>query len=151
MKKRKGFGTVDLAIWAVGLTIFAGAGVFAVNTYMDSGKTATAKAQCASIATAVSRYKFETGAYPVNLNALTGTSGVYGPWMGSLPTADPWDNTNAGINGTGGGTSAYCYSYNTSTGFAVWSVGKNHANNSGGSGTSLPTAFSNDDVGVIVQ
>ena len=148
MKKRKGFGTVDLAVWAIGITIFAGAGAFAVNTYMDSGKTSTAKAQCASIATAVARYKFETGAYPINLNALTGTSGVYGPWLASLPT-DPWDNTNTGINGTGG-TSAYCYGF-TSAGFAVWSVGKNHTNNSGGSGSTLPTAFSNDDVGVIVQ
>lgn len=152
MRRRKGVGMIDLAAYAIGVTILASAAMTGFGSYLESGKIATAKADVASIAVGISRYKYEMGNYPAHLGSLTAKSGVYGPWINRLPASDPWGTTNTGINGTGGAASAYCYSYSTSgSGFAVWSRGKNLSNNSGGNGTTLPAAFSSDDIGVFGQ
>lgn len=147
MRKRKGLAAMDMVMYAIGITLLAAMGIVGASTVLDGGKPPIASAQIGSIAGAVSRYKFEIGTYPANLEALTTASGGYGPWLPSLPASDPWNNTSGGIDGSGG-TSAYCYA-RTATGFAIWSIGKNHANNSGGSGSTLPTAFGGDDVGVF--
>lgn len=147
MKKRKGFGSLDLVLYGVGLIILIGGGILGYSNFLDTAKIPAATTQTASIFSAVSRYKSEVGSYPTNLQALLVQNGSLGPWLSSLPSPDPWGIINTGINGSGG-VSAYCYS-RTSTGFAVWSLGKNGTNNSGGNGSVLPLAISGDDVGFI--
>lgn len=140
--KRKGFGTSDLVMYAVGIAIILGGIVYqGLTSSLDMGKRAKAMSDATAIANAVSQYKYEVGNYPVNLATVASKQGI------TLPTVDAYGNANGGINGTGG-ASAYCYAYN-STRFAVWSVGANKANNSGGSGTNPPSVFGGDDVGVL--
>lgn len=145
--KRHGFGLIEFMICAALLAIFAALIMPKGEGTIESSKKSADQAQISAIASAISLYKYEIGSYPSNLQALTTSNGIYGPWRPSLPSTDMWGNTT-GINGTGGGTSPYCYAY-TSSGFAVWSIGENRVNNSGGGGSSLPTKFYGDDYGVI--
>ena len=147
--KRKGISSGDLAIYIVMVSIILMAAWPSVTGYFDRGNRSKAIGDCTMIASALSTYHQQMGTYPPNLEALTGASPYGPPWLLRLPAADPWGTTNAGIDG-GGGTSAYAYAY-TANGFAVWSLGKNNVNNSGGSGTALPAAFSGDDVGLFGQ
>lgn len=148
MKKRKGVSIIEIGLCALALMVFAAVGMINGGSFLNSEKVTEAKTNASQISTAISRYKYEVGSYPPNLQALTGTSGVYGPWLSSpLPATDPWGITTS-INGTGGASVGYCYSY-TANGFAVWSFGVNHVNNSGGTGTTLPTSIATDDIGFI--
>lgn len=90
------------------------------------------KTGVATLATAISQYKFETGEYPLNLNSLTVSNEQYGPYISSAALRDPWNQN-------------YNYSYNDNS-FAVWSNGPDKKNNSGGG---VPAAFQGDDIGVI--
>lgn len=146
-RKRSGFGLIELILYTAAILVI----IAVVVPRSDDTVTATKKksdyAQVVTISTAISQYKYEIGNYPPNLGALLVKNGVYGPWLSSLPSADIWGTTNSGINGSGG-ASPYCYAY-TANGFAVWSIGANKVNNSGGGGTTLPTALTGDDYGVI--
>lgn len=148
IKKRKAFISIDMAFCAAVVIIMALMVLPKVNDVIESTKRNTDMASISAIANVISQYKYEVGNYPPNLAVLVTKNGAYGPWLSNLPSSDIWGTTNTGINGTGGGNSPYCYAY-TSNGFAVWSMGKNKTNNSGGGGTTLPTAFSGDDYGVL--
>jgi competence protein ComGC len=145
--KRKGFGLVEIALYTIAILVIIAIVIPKNDDTITATKRKSDYAQVVTIATAISQYKYEIGNYPPNLAALLAKNGVYGPWLSSLPSADVWGTTNSGINGSGG-VSAYCYAY-TANGFAVWSVGMNKVNNSGGGGTTLPAAFNGDDYGVI--
>lgn len=147
--KRKGYDLVSLAIWAACIMIIIAVLSPKSDDTIDGTKQKNDIVQVNALASAVSQYKSEIGNYPPNLNVLTNKNGDLGPWLSKLPLKDSWGTTNSGINGTGG-VSPYCYSY-TTNGFAVWSLGKNKANNSGGSGTKLPTAFNSDDYGIFLK
>jgi type II secretory pathway pseudopilin PulG len=145
--KRKGFSLVELILYTVAILVIIAIVIPRGDDTITASKKKSDYAQIVTISTAISQYKFEIGNYPPNQAALLTQNGVYGPWLVSLPTSDIWGTTNSGINGSGG-ASAYCYAY-TANGFAVWSLGANKVNNSGGGGTTLPTAFSGDDYGVL--
>ncbi len=147
MKKRRGFSILELIICVTGITMLATLAALGASQVKQSSNEASAKAAVAQLGAAVSQYKYEVGSYPTSLNVLTGTSGAYGPWVRTMPANDPFGTANCGVNGSGGGNNAYCYGY-SDNGFAVWSLGKDKSNNSGGSGTSPPSTFSGDDVGV---
>lgn len=147
MRRKKGIGLIELAIYAVGVSILAGAAIFGISSHDETAKKAAATAEVSVLAQAVSRYRYEVGSYPANLETLKTTNDSTGrPYLVRLPTQDPYGTTNSGI----GGSSPYAYA-KTSKGFAVWSFGKNKANNSGGGSNTLPTAFSGDDIGFLGQ
>lgn len=148
--KSKGFViTWEIVIGIVFFAMLASIPMLPADKVLDFGKRDEALGDISRISSAVSRYKSRQGQYPVNLQALLVGAGGYEAELQSLPTQDPWGNTSAGVNGSGG-ASAYCYA-RTDKGFAVWSVGRDKKNNSGGSGTSLPAKFGGDDVGVVAE
>ncbi|MDR1701513.1 MAG: type II secretion system GspH family protein [Sporomusaceae bacterium] len=149
MKKRAGVILGQMAVAMAILVILCSYGITNVDTFKHPSQNAAAMQNINALAGFISQYRYQTGSYPPNLEALTVKKGVYGPWILKLPTEDPWGTKSAGIDGNGG-TSAYCYA-KSANGFAVWSLGKNQANNSGGGGNVLPTAFGGDDVGVLGQ
>lgn len=149
MRTHKGFTMLEMAAVIVGIAVITGLAFLPAPKFMDAGKKAAAQGDMVKIGGAISRYKAVTEAYPVNLQALTTSVNGYQPFLNSLPAADPWGTTNAGINGTGG-ASAYCYA-RTDKGFALWSLGQNKQNNSGGTGSSLPASFGGDDVGFLSE
>jgi len=147
MNNRKGSLFIEIAIAVAALGILL---AVVMPKYADTVPTAKKSAdmvQISAIASAVANYKLEKKQYPTNLQVLTKKSGDLGPWMPSLPAADTWGHTTT-INGSEGGASPYCYAY-TSNGFAVWSMGKDGKNNSGGGGSILPVKFSGDDYGIL--
>lgn len=142
----------ELAIVLVVATLFMAVAWPAVVPHLDLGSETVANAQVGTFKAAIAHYKKDMKSYPPNLETLATinpNTGTYWITPGEFPTADPWGTTRSGIDGTGG-TSAYAYSYDT-TGFAVWSYGRNKTNTSGGSGTVLPSSIGNGNVGVFGQ
>lgn len=150
LKSNKGFSLIELSVVISVLAILLAVGLPKFDAYVDRGRRAQAYGDIAAISSAVAQYKLYMGSYPTNQAALRDASPFDNrPWIPALPSKDPWGTANSGIDGTGG-NGAYCYSF-TANGFAVWSLGKNKVNNSGGSGTTLPNAFAGDDPGVLGQ
>lgn len=132
MKKKvhAGFSIIEIMV-ALGIVLSMAVAILPVgNNYFALGRNSSSKTGVATLATAISQYKFEIGEYPLNLNSLTLTvsNGQYGPYISSAALKDPCN-----------------YSYNDNS-FAVWSNGPDKKNNSGGG---VPTAFQGDDIGVI--
>lgn len=71
-RKRKGFGLMDLALYAIALSILVAAGVMAYNDYQDGNKRAVAKEEMKTLATAASLYiaSAKTGTAPTDLGQL---------------------------------------------------------------------------------
>lgn len=132
--KKGGFTLVEAAIvLAVIMVIGAGAIPIARN-FMAIGYNSRQKADLGTIATAISQYAFEMQALPANLTILTVKNGQYGPWLTEGALTDPWDQK-------------YNYTFDAAERrYAVWSNGPNRVNNSGGG---IPSAFKNDDIGII--
>lgn len=149
MQKRRGWAVIELSAIMIGILMVAAIALLPSSKYFDFGKKAAAQADLVRLGNAISQYKANNEKYPDNLQVLLVATGGNEAYLTSLPSADPWGVTSAGINGTGG-TSAYCYA-RTTQGYAVWSLGPNKANNSGGSGSTLPTSFGGDDVGFLLQ
>lgn len=72
MKKRKGFGLMDLGLYAIAITILVAAGVTAWNGYQEGNKRAVAQQELRSLADACAIYQAynRTSAVPANLGAL---------------------------------------------------------------------------------
>ena len=150
MKNEDGFSSVELVFYMVCIGILLSIGLPRISDYLDKGNRTKTISEIALLSSSISAYRQQMGSYPANLGVLTTASAYSGiPWINQIPTSDPWETTSSGINGTGG-VSAYAYSRTTS-GFAVWSLGKNKVNNSGGSGAVLPSSFGGDDIGFIGQ
>lgn len=116
--KKKGLVfSIDVLIFMLVVTCFIYVGVVKGTDIINSSRNDRAIAETASIGALVSEYRQEVGSYPKNLDALKTASGQYGPWLKEVPK-DPW---NPG--------SQYKYKY-TTTGYAVYSVGKNKKDNS---------------------
>lgn len=148
-KKRKGFDLISLIIWSACTIVLISMLIPSSSDTLTGAKKKSDIAQINSLAVAVRQYKSEMGDYPTSLNVLANKSGDFGPWIPKMPTKDAWGTTNTGINGNGG-ISPYCYAY-TADGFAIWSLGKNKTNDSGGGGTTLPASFKGDDDGVFLK
>lgn len=149
IKKRKGYDLLSLIIWSACTIVLISMLLPESEDTVTGAKQKNDIVQVNSLAVAVRQYKSEMGDYPTSLNVLVNKNGDLGPWLAKMPTKDAWGTTNSGINGNGG-VSPYCYAY-TADGFAIWSLGKNKINNSGGGGTTLPTSFKNDDDGVFLK
>lgn len=140
LKKRAGFDLVQIGLAAVAIAVLCTVAIMSVGSYVDSARKSEAKAACAQIAGAVSRYHYDMDAYPPDLTpslttAATGVGGTaVGPWLTNLPN-DPWRNP-------------YIYQLLPagSIGFMVYSAGPDGANDSAGLGV-----FVGDDVGCIGQ
>ena len=116
--KRRGLAlSIDAMIYLAVAMILVGIGVFAGPNFITTSKNDRAISETASVGALVSEYRQEVGSYPKNLDALKTASGQYGPWLKEVPK-DPW---NPGQQ--------YKYKYDAK-GFAVYSVGKNKADNS---------------------
>lgn len=146
-KKRKASLVVEIAIGLAVLGVILSVILPRYTDSVPSAKKSADIAQISVIVTAIGNYRQDMKTYPPNLQALVTKNGDFGPWLASLPATDQWGNTT-NINGIGGGTSPYCYAF-TADGFAVWSLGENKANNSGGGGSVLPAQFSGDDDGIL--
>lgn len=132
MSKKSGFTIIEILV-VLGVVIAMAIAVLPVGSnYFALGRNSSSKTGVATLATAISQYKFEIGEYPLNLNSLTVSNGQYGPYISSTALKDSWNQN-------------YNYSYNDNS-FAVWSNGPDKKNNSGGG---VPTAFQGDDIGVI--
>lgn len=91
--RRRGFTFVELLV-VLTCIIAMGTGAFYVaGQAMNYSRYSTARADVATISTAVSQYYFEVGSMPANLDALTSKSGQYGPWLTSDVLKDPWGNS----------------------------------------------------------
>ena len=145
----KGWTLPELIAVMLVLLALSNLAILPSGKVLDIGKKVQAQGDMIKIGSAISQFNAHKGRYPVNQQELTVSMNGNAPYLESLPAADPWGTTNAGINGTGG-ASAYCYA-RTTKGFALWSLGSNKTNNSGGSGSSLPGTFGSDDVGVLSQ
>lgn len=132
MSKKSGFTIIEILV-VLGVVIAMAVAVLPVGSnYFALGRNSSSKTGVATLATAISQYKFEIEEYPLNLNSLTVSNGQYGPYISSAALKDSWNQN-------------YNYSYNDNS-FAVWSNGPDKKNNSGGG---VPTAFQGDDIGVI--
>lgn len=150
--KRKGSMIIsDLMAYILGGAAILVVGSLVVGLAINQAKSGQAKGDVGRFKVAISMFKNQTGNYPLNLETLMVKQGIYDPvfTIQSFPKKDPWGNIVGGIDGDGGG-SPYCYAY-TSNGFAVWAIGKDSRNNSGGAGHTLPSGFSGDDVGDFGQ
>lgn len=120
-------------ILCLGVIMILGSGAgIAVNHYYSASRYDLAKADLSVIAMAVSKYRFEIGSYPDNLEVLAVRQVPHGPWITLDALKDPWGNT-------------YQYSYDTDR-YALWSNGENEVNQSG---NPLDGGFSGDDIGEI--
>mgnify|MGYP005903588437 CR=1 FL=1 len=111
MKKKvhAGFSIIEIMV-ALGIVLSMAVAILPVgNNYFALGRNSSSKTGVATLATAISQYKFETGEYPLNLNSLTVSNEQYGPYISSAALRDPWNQN-------------YNYSYNDNS-FAVWSNG----------------------------
>ena len=137
MKKRSGISFVtDTAVGLLVFSLILGIGAVAFPAMLNSGRYTSAQGTCHDYAAKISMYHFQTGSYPNALSDLTTAKNGYGPWIlpQNFKAQDPW------------GTSFYYGK--TATAFAVWSAGKNKANNSG---SGVPATFGGDDVGAAGQ
>lgn len=130
--KHKGYTIVELIVCLGVIMLLAYGAVIGVNHYYTAGRYNTVRSDLSVISMAVSKYRFEKGSYPADLNALTVRVAPYGPWLTKEFLEDPWGNT-------------YHYSFGNES-YAVWSCGANKANNSG---NPLTFGFSGDDIGEI--
>lgn len=147
--RRKGTSLPELSMVILVIAILAATLVSVYDDAMNGARYARADGEIATLGAAVARYRYDMNEYPATIEILATNSPIDGKaWLTSqmVPSADPWGN-RCGINGSGG-SAAYCYSFSPS-GFALWTMGANKANNSGGGAGSLPAAFSNDDKGVF--
>lgn len=147
--RAKGWTIYELITIMLIILALSGIASLPSGKYFDFGKKVQAQGDQVKIGSAISQFKAHKERYPNNLQELTTTLNGNAPYIEALPTTDPWGTTNAGINGTGG-ASAYCYARTTNE-FAIWSLGSNQSNDSGGSGGSLPSGFNSDDVGFKAQ
>lgn len=148
--RRDGYSLPELSIVIVVMAILSSVLVSVTDGAVDSARYAKADGEIANLATAVTRYHYDMKVYPPDLSNLTEASPYDGKaWLikQMIPDSDPWGN-RCGINGSGGGSTAYCYSF-TDSGFAIWTLGANGNNNSGGGGSTLPAAIASDDKGVF--
>ena len=136
MQKRPAFSVIETT-FAVMLIILLSCAILPIgSSYTDMGHHPANKALVGAVATAVSQYKFDTGAYPASLADLTEPKGSYGPWLNDFKLKDS--------NGT-----LLNYAYTTEAAqFAVWSNGGDKTNNSG---ASVPSEFKGDDIGVLIN
>lgn len=96
--RREGFTFMEILV-CLSCIVALGVGAFYVaGEALNYGRYNTAKADVATISTAVSQYYFEMNAMPANLNALTTKSGQYGPWLSSDALKDPWGNNYSFTN-----------------------------------------------------
>ena len=73
MKKKvhAGFSIIEIMV-ALGIVLSMAVAILPVgNNYFALGRNSSSKTGVATLATAISQYKFETGEYPLNLNSLT--------------------------------------------------------------------------------
>jgi general secretion pathway protein G len=137
IRKNKGFTLVELMI-AMGIIIALGTVVLVnISTYLRGGRIAQARTNIAVISSAIGRYRYVHGTMPENLRNLTAhnANGNNGQLLTDAELKDPWDNP---------------YNYNLSEAsekYAIWSNGPDRTNNSG---STMPSAFTGDDVGVIL-
>ena len=90
--RRKGFTFMEILV-CLSCIIALGVGAFYVaGEALNYGRYSTAKADIATISTAVSQYYFEMNAMPADLSVLTSKSSQYGPWLSSDVLKDPWGN-----------------------------------------------------------
>ncbi len=136
MRKRSGFMMYQLLAVIFIIAVICGYSLINITPVAQSVSHAELEADAGAVAMAITLYRNQMKTYPTTLDALTVRSGIYGPWLNrATPIVDP--------NGR-----SYMYVHNAN-GFAVWSVGPDGANNSGGGGATLPTAISGDDAGHI--
>jgi|GEM_PF-5730114 type II secretory pathway pseudopilin PulG len=148
--KMKGIVSVDLIIYMIVIGILMAVALPNASHYLDKGRRSKAMGEITLLASAVSMYHQYMGNYPDSLNVLTNTNPFTNvPWINNFPKTDPYGVKSTGINGSGG-TCPYAYS-RSDEGFAIWCFGKNKSNNSGGSGSKLPSSFGGDDFGYIGQ
>ena len=88
MKKKvhAGFSIIEIMV-ALGIVLSMAVAILPVgNNYFALGRNSSSKTGVATLATAISQYKFETGEYPLNLNSLTVSNEQYGPYISSAAT-----------------------------------------------------------------
>ena len=93
MKKKvhAGFSIIEIMV-ALGIVLSMAVAILPVgNNYFALGRNSSSKTGVATLATAISQYKFETGEYPLNLNSLTVSNEQYGPYISSAALRDPWN------------------------------------------------------------
>lgn len=132
MDKRKGFSLLELTIFATAVIVILFIATPKLSGTVQSTKNDVDYEQAGQIATAIHQYHYEVKSYPVSLNVLTAKSGNLGPWLSKIPKTK-W-----------GG--AFFYTYTTNS-FAVWSGGKNLADETGAA-NALAENFKGDDTGV---
>lgn len=130
-RKRGGFYTLKLAVsLAVVLFLCAILSTQGGGAIIDSAMTAKAKSEISALGCAIAEYSLEIGEYPENMEALTQKKGQYGPWLKTIPDADPWGNP-------------YKYKF-SDDGFAVYSYGANKSDDG-----SDENKIQNGDIGVV--
>lgn len=135
MKKRKGGILLEIVVVLVILGTLTAIYSPNVSEILFGGKHSAAKSETSALATNVMQYTFELNQYPASLNDLTVKVGNLGPWTTETALTDPWGNQ-------------YLYGYDADNGkVAVWSIGKNGANDSGNAAIN---GIINDDIGIVV-
>ena len=125
--RHSGFTFVEVLVVLTCIVAMGTGAFYVAGQAMNYSRYSTAKADVATISTAVSQYYFEVGSMPANLNALTSKSGQYGPWLTSDALKDPWGNTYTFSNDA------------TNKKFTIKSGGK--STSSGNDDVSLVTAY----------
>ena len=116
LKKRKGFGLLDLGLYAIALTILVAAGVAAYNEYQEGNKRAVARQELKTIASACSLYMVtaRSGNPPAELGdlvtGLTAAQSNDGIAKGRFVAKTTWTNTASFVDPWGN-----AYGYNAAT------------------------------------
>ena len=131
-EKRCGYTFMELLL-CLGVIMILGYGsVVGVRHYYNASRYDIAKSDLSVVAMAVSKYHFETGSYPENLDVLTIRKVPYGPWITKEKLVDPWGNRYNYLAGTDR--------------YALWSCGVDEREQSG---NPLSGGFGGDDIGEI--
>lgn len=133
--KRKGVALIEVITVLAILLILASFDVGASKSILSSGNYNADKMLASTIASTVSRYKYETGIYPNNLSDLTKKFNQLGPWLTSSSLID---SRKQPLN--------YLYNENERF-FKVWSNGANLINNSNTNDTNI----NGDDIGIAIR
>ena len=97
-KKDKGFTLVELMVVIIILAVLTGIAIPSYLALRNRARIQATRSEMQNIATAISVYEADIGAYPADtmaalITALESddTSGT-GPYMASVPTEDAWGN-----------------------------------------------------------
>lgn len=138
MKKRKGIFLIEMIVVLSIILAIINFSAPPTKSLLSIGNHNSDKLIVATIATAITKYRYDIGSYPSKLSDLTikgGPSNSFGPWL-----------TNSNLLDSKGKNINYMFD-STNNFFKVWANGSNSVNNTNSSDANI----GGDDIGIVIR